>query len=578
MGHGSSKQLFTQVLKNMLGARGIKVGTKQLEKFLLFIEEVCPWFPEEGTVNAETWGKVGKRIMDYYTAHGPEKVPIDAYNLWSLIKDCLDHQPEEKKLWDRVIQPSAPEAPPFVAAGAEWNNKDGKLSPEEQTELDEEAAAYPQDEWDLFIKNRVEMKEINKTTEPQVATKVQHVMALMNKDFKETLKPLSLDIGLSPLQKSMQEARKQGEMIGDFQGFFPVFENAQQQRYHEPIPFKQLKELKQACTQYGPTAPFTVAILEAICTGSNLPPHDWKALTRACLTGGDYLLWSSEYMEICQLKEQENRRQANPISYDMLTGTGAYRDIHQQLTLPVIVFMQIKECGLKAWQKLPNSSNKTEDLAKIRQGPDEPYQDFVARLMDAIGKVIGDEQAGLILGKQLAYDNANSACQAALRPWRKKGSISDYVRLCSDIGPSYVQGVALAAALQGKSLKEMLAQPSNRWRPVSGKNRVPGPPGSCYRCGQMGHLLAQCPQSKKPPGICPKCKKGKHWASKCQSRMNINGKSIPSNQGNWRRGQPQAPKQCYGAIQIPQDGQSGNCSEPPREAPAWTSAPPSTQY
>ena len=30
----------------MLKGRGIHVNKLQLEKFLLFIEEVCPWFPE----------------------------------------------------------------------------------------------------------------------------------------------------------------------------------------------------------------------------------------------------------------------------------------------------------------------------------------------------------------------------------------------------------------------------------------------------------------------------------------------------------------------------------------------------
>ena len=86
---------------------------------------------------------------------------------------------------------------------------------------------------------------------------------------------------------------------------------------------------------------------------------------------------------------------------------------------------------------LPKSDKKTEDLSKICQAPDEPYQDFVARLLEAIGKMIGDEQAGMVLTKQLAYENANSACQAALRPYRKKGGLSDYIRICADIGPSY---------------------------------------------------------------------------------------------------------------------------------------------
>ena len=63
--------------------------------------------------------------------------------------------------------------------------------------------------------------------------------------------------------------------------------------------------------------------------------------------------------------------------------------------------------------------------------------------------MIRDEQAGMVLTKQLAYKNANSACQAALRPDRKKGGLSDYIWICADIGPSYVQGITLATALQG---------------------------------------------------------------------------------------------------------------------------------
>ena len=62
------------------------------------------------------------------------------------------------------------------------------------------------------------------------------------------------------------------------------------------------------------------------------------------------------------------------------------------------------------------------------------------------------------MAKQLAYENANSACQAALRPYRKKGGLSDYVRICADIGPSYVQGITLAAALQRQTVKEVLYQ------------------------------------------------------------------------------------------------------------------------
>lgn len=215
---------------------------------------------------------------------------------------------------------------------------------------------------------------------------------------------------------------------------FPVFENAQQQRYHEPIPFKQLKELKLACAYYGLMAPFTQAILEAL-GNQFLPPNDWKQVAQACLTGGNYLLWKSEYAEQCGATSEINRQQGLPVTFDMLVGEGAYRDMNTQLNYPAGAYPQINAAALKAWRKLPNSENKTEDLSKIRQGPDEPYQDFVARLLETLGKVVGDDQAGMVFAKQLAYENANSAC---LRHYRKKGGLSDYIKICADIGPSYV--------------------------------------------------------------------------------------------------------------------------------------------
>ena len=133
----------------------------------------------------------------------------------------------------------------------------------------------------------------------------------------------------------------------------------------------------------------------------------------------------------------------------MMVGEEDYRDINNQLNYLPRAYPQISAAALRAWKKLPNSDKKTEDLSKIFQGPDEPYQDFVARLLEAIGKMIGDEQAGMVLTKQLAYENANSACQAALRPYRKKGGLSDYVQICTDISPLYVQGITLATTLQG---------------------------------------------------------------------------------------------------------------------------------
>lgn len=101
-----------------------------------------------------------------------------------------------------------------------------------------------------------------------------------------------------------------------------------------------------------------------------------------------------------------------------------------------------------------------QKLSKITQGPDELFQDFVSRLMTTTERQLEDSEAELLIVKQLAYESANSACQATIRPFRKKGNISNYIQLCSDIGPSYMQGLASAATSQKKkkTVKDMLSQ------------------------------------------------------------------------------------------------------------------------
>ena len=78
----------------MLAHRGVKVSKGRLSKFLIFVQEQCPWFPEEGTVNLETWTKVGNQLHLFYTLHGPENVLEDAFALRNMIRNVLDPRHE----------------------------------------------------------------------------------------------------------------------------------------------------------------------------------------------------------------------------------------------------------------------------------------------------------------------------------------------------------------------------------------------------------------------------------------------------------------------------------------------------
>ena len=75
----------------------------------------------------------------------------------------------------------------------------------------------------------------------------------------------------------------------------------------------------------------------------------------------------------------------------------------------------------------------TTPLTKIIQGAQEPCNEFVRRLLETAEKVLGPEENNSKFIKQLAYENANSACKAVLPGQTKNKTLDDFMRLCSDI-------------------------------------------------------------------------------------------------------------------------------------------------
>ena len=94
----NERQLFIGVILQLLGKRGIKVKKSAIQSFLSFVQEHCPWFPDEGSVNLDVWEKVGKQLKTYHAEHGSEKVPNDAFSLWNIIRDVLDPAPDSEKV------------------------------------------------------------------------------------------------------------------------------------------------------------------------------------------------------------------------------------------------------------------------------------------------------------------------------------------------------------------------------------------------------------------------------------------------------------------------------------------------
>lgn len=172
------------------------------------------------------------------------------------------------------------------------------------------------------------------------------------------------------------------------------------------------------------------------------------------------------------------------------------------------LYAQIQTAATKTWKRLPAKGDVSSSLTDIKQRPDDPFSDFVHCLLRAAGRILGNTDSGTDFVKLLAFENANSACQVAIQPYhKKKTDLSGYICLCAEISMAYQQGLAKVAAMQGTTVKQILANQS--------KNK-------CFNCGGFGHFAKASPQKQKDmpqkassPGLCPRCKRGRHWVNDC---------------------------------------------------------------
>ena len=130
----------------------------------------------------------------------------------------------------------------------------------------------------------------------------------------------------------------------------------------------------------------------------------------------------------------------------MLLGQKDYDKPAAQLKIPKAVLEKINQ--ISSWQSLPPPGAKSTVLSGIRQKHYESYESFVARLEEAVSRMLPPSEGTDILIKQLAWENANTLCQDLIRPIHKIGSLQDYIKACVDASPAIIQGITYAAAMK----------------------------------------------------------------------------------------------------------------------------------
>ncbi|XP_054555033.1 endogenous retrovirus group K member 8 Gag polyprotein-like [Talpa occidentalis] len=543
MGNTMSKGQLVRALQLLLKHYGTPIKVQTLHNLVSVLANTSKWFLQQDTVSVQNWEKVKADLLLHRDLYGPQTIPPRIFSLWQLVHDALSdggaaacelvaealrsaaQSESEKPATYSATASSATETPP-----SQSSKLGGDSSSDEGDVEDNTDHPPPYDRPPPSTKNR---RYPSPHTLPSAPPLNSHGS---DPDLPGLIQ--SLTSVLSRFVPSNSENSRESLLAG----LVSVVQNAQGQafRQHSALPFRDLKLLKESIKDYGLQSPFVHQMLDTFETFI-MTPNDWKDTFRAVLSPGDYLLWKGQFTELCDQYAQTNLQRGFPQqTKEMLTGEGPHYSTNQQQCLyNPAVFAQVALAAKSAWKALGSRGQPHQSLTKILQGPSEPFADFVARLLTAASRIMGEGEPTSILVKQLAFENANKWCQEAIRPWKDKQDISGYIRLCKDIDGATVTGTIMAAALQPS------AQHATR-------------SGTCFGCGQTGHFRNECPScpnssTSRPqrgaltrprsPGPCPRCKKGLHWANECRSKFDVTGSPItPFRQSNSRgTPRPQAP-------------------------------------
>ena len=113
------------------------------------------------------------------------------------------------------------------------------------------------------------------------------------KTFLDTSNPCTTASAPIDLEAEIREIQNRLNNLSRERQIYPFVEvtdlQGQRIRQHNPLAFKDIKQLKEAAMAYGTHAPFTVDLMKSFVE-PNLTPSDLMQLCRAFLLGGDYLL------------------------------------------------------------------------------------------------------------------------------------------------------------------------------------------------------------------------------------------------------------------------------------------------
>nr|AYP19705.1 gag protein [Human immunodeficiency virus 1] len=350
------------------------------------------------------------------------------------------------------------------------------------------------------------------------------------KDTKEAVDKIE-EIQNKSRQKEQKTAAATGNSSNVSQNY-PIVQNAQGQMVHQSISPRTLNAWVKAIEEKA-FSPEVIPMFSALSEGAT--PQDLNVMLN--IVGGHQAAMQMLKETINEEVVEWDRMhpvQAGPFPAGQLREprgsdiAGTTSTLQEQIgwmtsNPPIPVGEIYKRWIILGLNKIVRMYSPVSIL-DIRQGPKEPFRDYVDRFFKALRAEQATQEVKVWMTDTLLVQNANPDCKTILKALGSGVTLEEMMTACQGVGgPSH----------KARVLAEAMSQASNAAAAIMmQKSNFKGPRRNikCFNCGKEGHLARNCRAPRKKG--CWKCGKEGHQMKDCTERQaNFLGKIWPSNKG-----------------------------------------------
>nr|WMD30773.1 gag protein [Human immunodeficiency virus 1] len=344
------------------------------------------------------------------------------------------------------------------------------------------------------------------------------------KDTKEALDKIE-DIK----NKSKKQTQQAAAATGISSQNFPIVQNAQGQMVHQSMSPRTLNAWVKVIEEKA-FSPEVIPMFTALSEGAT--PQDLNMMLN--IVGGHQAAMQMLKDTINEEAAEWDRTHpvhAGPIAPGQIREprgsdiAGTTSNLQEQITWmtnnpPIPVGEIYKRWIVLGLNKIVRMYSPVSIL-DIRQGPKEPFRDYVDRFFKALRAEQASQDVKNWMTDTLLVQNANPDCKAILRALGPGATLEEMMTACQGVGGPSHKARVLAEAMSQVQQTNVMVQRGN----FKGSRTI-----KCFNCGKEGHLARNCRAPRKKG--CWKCGKEGHQMKDCTERQaNFLGKIWPSSKG-----------------------------------------------